>query len=624
MDAVLDNWLGPAIGGAVGAASWVAGQVWDLGETIVDTVVDAVTGATQPKPYEEWLNAPVPTQQPQTNDFRTGNETTRRPTVEEVITNAARQETQTGVSSPLGPDDPYEYKPIPPAPQNKDPQAPLTPDFQPIPEKAPVKTADSNVILTYYNPGAANPDSDPGIQVYAGWKGDKKGPVTKAFNQVTFSVVPVTNPDGTGSWTLRAQFTLGGANVQVLTWNTGEFPAFHGELSLNMVIPAYGEDFNLLDTKNAFGGTRVRVYSLAQADLPELFTKYAEIQPNQQEITGLTPVNTTPLETNADGAETPVPPEWAPFLPFLPFLPDILRPLTVNNPTVTPQIGRDGKPIINIKNVTQTKSTVHVVGGKQFNGGAIRKSIAGVAQEVGRIEGKTAATVEKMESIGPKIDQIVDFYEFLQLLQDIFEQPLPEKSYTLTSVCEPTADGQPPPSHTVTLPAEKWADRLITMGDVMPELLQAHKNYKQPTCGKGSTPLEGTWISTRWESDGNSPGGTKPLRKLFRYRSKSTRTPDELQLYWRDFVWQAGPVCVQHKDAWWGNPQVWAATEEEGKRVLRFAAGEAGLDPDSVGRWVASSSRSARYGMPGRMRLEEYKGERWVTRRDGPSGLPEL
>jgi len=150
------------------------------------------------------------------------------------------------------------------------------------------------------------------------------------------------------------------------------------------------------------------------------------------------------------------------------------------------------------------------------------------------------------------------------------------------------------------------------------EILECACNDKRPPC------LEGSWISTRWVSDSPSSGGTKPLRKLFRYRSKSTRTDDELQAYWSAFTWQAGPVCVIHKGAWWGTPQVWAASESEGQRVIRFAAGEAGIDPDQAGEWHTTSSYSPRIGMSGRMRLQEEQGLQWVTRREGASGLPEL
>jgi len=215
------------------------------------------------------------------------------------------------------------------------------------------------------------------------------------------------------------------------------------------------------------------------------------------------------------------------------------------------------------------------------------------------------------------LEKIVD------AILDALEPPVPPAEFTLTAPCDKDDDGAPL-QRTWNFEAEKAGERVLSHQVAMFEVIQQHLNWKTPTCGNEKTPLEGTWISTRWESDGISPGGTKPLRKLFRYRSKSARTADELQIYWRDFVWEAGDVVVTHKGSWWGNPQVWAASEEEGKRVLRFAAGEAGIDPDQVGEWRVGSSRSPRYGMSGRMRLEEHQGERWVTRRDGPSGLPEL
>ena len=154
-------------------------------------------------------------------------------------------------------------------------------------------------------------------------------------------------------------------------------------------------------------------------------------------------------------------------------------------------------------------------------------------------------------------------------------------------------------------------------------MLQQHLKYRTPTCAPKKPPLEGTWISTRWISASDSPAGERPLRKLLRYRSKSTRTAAELRSHWSGFSWEAGPWCVIHKGAWWGTPQVWASSEDEGKRVLRFAAAEAGLDPDVDGEWIVTSSANPRYGQPGTMRLENPAGEYWVTRRDGPDGLPD-
>ena len=154
------------------------------------------------------------------------------------------------------------------------------------------------------------------------------------------------------------------------------------------------------------------------------------------------------------------------------------------------------------------------------------------------------------------------------------------------------------------------------------QVLQQHLNWKQGKCN--APPKLGDWVTVRFESAGPSPSSNRPLRKLFRYRSQSGRDLGATTEYWKDFQWSAGPVCVIHKGAWWGVPQVWAATADEGKRVIRHAAGEAGLDPDQVGGWTISGSDNPRYGMPGQMSVAEIDFGPWVTKRDGPSGMPPL
>jgi hypothetical protein len=140
------------------------------------------------------------------------------------------------------------------------------------------------------------------------------------------------------------------------------------------------------------------------------------------------------------------------------------------------------------------------------------------------------------------------------------------------------------------------------------------------SCATKKPVLEGDWVTLRFESEEPSPNGHSPIRKLLRYRSKSNASLGSITDYWRGFTWTTGPVIVTHKDAWWGTPQVWAVSADEGKRVLRHAAGEAGIDPDQVGRWEISGSRNARYGVSLPVRFADLDGGPWVTQRDGPSG----
>ena len=200
---------------------------------------------------------------------------------------------------------------------------------------------------------------------------------------------------------------------------------------------------------------------------------------------------------------------------------------------------------------------------------------------------------------------------------------VPAGSFTFTAPCDKDEEGNNL-ERVWEFPTQRAPERSLSHQIAILEVLQQHLDWKTPTCREPRPQKRGTWISTNWISDAASPNSNRQIRKLFRYRSESTRTNDELQQYWADFEWTSGPVCVIHKGAWWGTPQVWAASAEEGQRVLRRAGSEAGLDPDQTGEWIFSSSDSPRYGVSLKMRLAEQQGERWVTRREGASGFPEL
>jgi hypothetical protein len=204
-----------------------------------------------------------------------------------------------------------------------------------------------------------------------------------------------------------------------------------------------------------------------------------------------------------------------------------------------------------------------------------------------------------------------------RLLNDTFNYPMEPGAFELIAPCDYDAEGGKE--------SRQWAFQetplILRLHDhqvAMMEIMQQHLNWKTPTCNDNAKPpLEGQWVTTRWESIEKMDHSGRRLRKLFRYRTKSSRDLGQLSAYWADFEWRSGDVCVRHQGAWWGNPQVWAESEGEGKRVIRHAAAEAGLDPDQVGRWAVSSSRSPRYGMSGTMRVALFEGFPWVASRDG-------
>jgi hypothetical protein len=226
---------------------------------------------------------------------------------------------------------------------------------------------------------------------------------------------------------------------------------------------------------------------------------------------------------------------------------------------------------------------------------------------------------QNLGDIEDKLDELLDRPE-----PQPPEDPvvIPGGTLTFTAACDKDEQGNLEKVEYPLLPATGTNAALIALYDnqtTLMTMIQQHLIWKTPICEPEKPELEGQWVTTRWMSDEKVVGSERRLRKLFRYRTKSTRDVGQLSAYWEDFTWRSGPVVVFHKGAWWGTPQVWAETEAEGKRVIRFAAGEAGIDPDQAGEWGISSSSAPRYGMSGTMRIQRFEGFPWVAKRDGPN-----
>jgi hypothetical protein len=197
-----------------------------------------------------------------------------------------------------------------------------------------------------------------------------------------------------------------------------------------------------------------------------------------------------------------------------------------------------------------------------------------------------------------------------------------EADWTLNYPCEVDEEGNPKVKK-YTTEGFGFVKELMLRTNLLAEMVNDQFNGKTPTCGPDAPPKpEGDTRTISFRSEENSPYGKSRLRKRFRYRSSSGLGLGEIVDYWKDFTFESGSVVVGHTGSTWGNPQVWAATEEEGKRVIRHAAGEAGIDPDQVGRWAIGSSRSSRYGVSATMRVDTTGGYYWITSRDGSDGRP--
>lgn len=266
------------------------------------------------------------------------------------------------------------------------------------------------------------------------------------------------------------------------------------------------------------------------------------------------------------------------------------------------------------KKTAVTPKDVHVFGSNaaKVAGRTMRATATGIAQEVGRIEQKIAGMNKGFPSIGG----LAELLFLLTSLNDLLNSQKDGTTYELNSVCECDPCDETCEEETTTIETEGgyYVDAILSRIDAIPQLIQAHKDYRQPVCDERPC-LAGDFRTISFISDECSPYGNNRLRKRFRYRSQSGVGLDGLVDHWKDFTWSAGAVCVQHKGASWGTPQCWASSSDEGKRVILHAGGEAGIDPNKVGEWIVSGSNNPRYGVPGTMRVNTKGGFYWITER---------
>jgi hypothetical protein len=322
-----------------------------------------------------------------------------------------------------------------------------------------------------------------------------------------------------------------------------------------------------------------------------------------------------PPDVSSPGVKPSAVPAVNPTLPALtPAAPAVGRPIRPDGVVAPAPVQRPG--------TTPVDQEIPWPGGQPIGspGQQPRPSLEGIAQEVGRIERKLAQmnTVSRPpagQGPGGLSDLIGPLWDLLMGLTD-------QGSYAISSECVP--DGEP---GSPGQPLERaWGGSFGRFGalekrmDALAGLLQDHKTLPARTCRK---PIPtGEWVTVNFESEDVSPLSHSRLRKVLRYLDRNSGSLEAHVDHWRGFEWDAGPWIVIHKGAAWGVPQVWAASAEEGKRVLRHAGAIAGVDTEQApGEWVVQRSSSPRYGIPGRMGVRRGRDRIWmVSKREGPSG----
>ena len=320
-----------------------------------------------------------------------------------------------------------------------------------------------------------------------------------------------------------------------------------------------------------------------------------------------------PIEQPRPVPSPVAPPARVPVRPPVPAPPSTEPPAVPGTPTAP-----NGSLVPTPKPPTTTTpvdANYPTPGAPPLTGQSPRPTPEAMAKELGKLEQK----LERMlngEQNSQKWDLLWRFIEFVMAAGS-------GGAYSMREPCDPDGDGQ-----FVTIPVD-FTGGLTQFGalsnriDALAELMQAHKDLRQPICSTKPV-LTGEWVTVNFQSDAASPGGERPLRKVLRYRDQTAAPLEDHLAHWESFAWDAGPVIVISKNLSWGTPQVWAASVAEGKRVLSHAAQVAGVDlTDPQHEWVVTGSNDPRYGRTGRMRLDTRRGKFMrVTKRPGPSGLP--
>jgi hypothetical protein len=208
-------------------------------------------------------------------------------------------------------------------------------------------------------------------------------------------------------------------------------------------------------------------------------------------------------------------------------------------------------------------------------------------------------------------------------LDALFEAKYPAGTREIYAACNYKQDGSPE-TFSVTFPEENYQDRVLTSLNAIVDFQQQILLWRTPTCSGGGQSVTGEPVTINWISDEFSGTSGDRVQKLLTYFDQSGKTQAEHQAHWKDFSWQAGPVIVSCVGTPLGKPQVWAVSLDEAKRVINHAAAISGVDLTNA-EWMTGSPRSSSFGLRGTMRVKvSDKGLLWVTKRDGPFGLPSV
>ena len=116
-----------------------------------------------------------------------------------------------------------------------------------------------------------------------------------------------------------------------------------------------------------------------------------------------------------------------------------------------------------------------------------------------------------------------------------------------------------------------------------------------------------------------------PREKILSYRDQSGNDLEAHAAHWDGFTFSSGPWKVTVYGPF-GSISVMASSEGEARRVISHAASISGIELDGGEdlEWEIRQIQSGRFGSVYPVRTKVVQTGLSVTKRSGPSGLPEV
>ena len=126
-------------------------------------------------------------------------------------------------------------------------------------------------------------------------------------------------------------------------------------------------------------------------------------------------------------------------------------------------------------------------------------TLQGIAQEVGRIERKLEV-MNTPNAPGNLVDQIGNLQDLIGPIVELILAATSGTVYTLDSPCEVDGDGKRLPAVEVEAPGGLTQfGAILNRIDALAELLQVHKDLKQPNCRGADVPVGGEFVTVNFE-----------------------------------------------------------------------------------------------------------------------------